>query len=66
MDVSYKKLWIRMLECDLRKADLRARVHLSASTVSKLCHNRPVSLEILGKLCQLLQCDIGDIVEFIR
>ena len=32
--------------------------------VSKISNNREVSMEVLKKICEFLNCDIGDIVEF--
>ena len=37
---------------------------ISTATLAKLSKNEPVSMEVLYKFCQLLKCDIGDIVEF--
>ena len=62
MSLSYKKLWKLLIDRDLKKTDLR-RIPVSPSTISKLNRGEPVSLEVLIKICKLLHCDIGDIVE---
>ena len=49
MSVSYKKLWIRIIEQDMTNAMLREKVKVSGSTFSKLKHNQYVSLEILER-----------------
>jgi len=61
--ISYNRLWKRMIDLDVRKKELRKI--LSPSTISKLNHNQLVSMEILLKLCERLNCQISDIVEVI-
>lgn len=60
--VSYKKLWKLLIDRDLKKNDLR-KIPLSPSTLSKLNRNEIVSMTVLIKICELLHCEIGDIVE---
>lgn len=63
MPVNYKKLWILLIEKHLTKAQLRKDAKLSPATLTKLNKNEYVSLEILTRICAVLNCDIGDIVE---
>lgn len=63
--VSYKKLWILLLENNIAKADFRELVSLSTTTMTKLNKNEYVSMEILVRICTKLKCDIGDVVELI-
>ncbi len=63
--LSYKKLWMRLIENNLTKADLRRLAGISTTTLTKLNKSQPVSLDVLMKFCQLLHCDIGDILEVI-
>ena len=65
MDVSYKKLWKLLIDKDMKKKDLQAKAGISWSSVTKLSKGENVSMEVLMKVCQALNCDIGDIVEFI-
>ena len=66
MDISYKKLWILLAHNDMSKADLRKKVDISPSTLTKLNKNQYVSLEVLLKICLLFNCELGDIVEIVR
>ena len=59
--ISYKKLWMLLLERDIKKASLRHEVGLSAGTWTKLNKGEEVSLSILLRICDYLNCDIGDI-----
>lgn len=65
MKVSYKKLWLLLVERDISKATMRKEAGLSSSTLTKLNHNEEVSLSVLLRLCDYLQCDIGDICEAV-
>lgn len=63
MPVSYKKLWILLIEKNYTKAQLRKSANLSPATLTKLNKNEYVSMEIITRICGMLDCDIGDIVE---
>ena len=65
MGVSYKKLWIMLVEKNMSKADLRRAADISPSTLTKLNKNEYISLAILARIGQVLNCDIGDLVERI-
>ena len=66
MSVSYKKLWKLLIDRELKKTDVRIAAGISPSTMSKMNRNEYVSLEVLDKLCTVLDCDIGDISEIIK
>lgn len=63
--LSYSRLWKMMIEKDINKTQLHELAHISTNAVAKMSRNEPVSLETLGKVCYVLKCDIGDIVEII-
>ena len=65
MAVSYKKLWKLLIDKDMMKNDLRAKTGVSTTTMARLSKDENVSTEILSKICSALNCDVGDIVEFI-
>lgn len=65
MEVSYKKLWKLLIDRDMKKKDLQAAAGISWTTVTKLSKGEPVSMEVLMKICKLLNCNIGDIVDLI-
>ena len=65
MDVSYKKLWIMLIERDMKKKDLQAATKLSASTMSKLNNGLNIQTDVLVRICRVLDCDIGDIMEVL-
>ena len=65
MKASYKKLWKLLVDKDMSKADLHKTSGLSSSTMTKLRKGEDVSTEALRKICTTLDCNIGDIVEFV-
>ena len=65
MTVSYKKLWKLLIDKDMMKKDLRAMTGVSTTTMSRLSKNKKESTEILSKICSALNCDVGDIMEFV-
>ncbi|MCB2288095.1 helix-turn-helix transcriptional regulator [Clostridium algidicarnis] len=65
MNISYKKLWIELINRDIKKSELRKLTGLSAGTITKLNKNEPVSIAVLLSICEVLNCDIGDICSAI-
>lgn len=61
--VSYKKLWILLIEKNMKKTDLRLQAGISTGALAKLGKNQHVNTEILTKICKALDCNIEDIVE---
>ena len=66
MKVSYKKLWMQLIQKDITKSTLRKELGFSTSTMSKLNKGEEVSLSVLLRLCDYLNCDIGDVCEAVR
>jgi len=65
MAVSYKKLWKILIDKDMKKKDLQAMAGVSWASVTKLSKSETVSMEVLIKICRVLNCDIGDIMELL-
>jgi len=66
MKISYKKLWVMLIERDIAKSTLREATRLSPGTMSKLNKGEEVALSVLLRICDYLNCDIGDICEAVR
>ena len=64
-DISYKKLWKLLIDKDMKKKDLQVSAGISWASVTKLSKGEPVSMDVLIKVCKALDCNIGDIVDFI-
>ena len=63
MSVSYKKLWKLLIDKDMNKADLRRATGLSSFTIAKLTNGKDVSTSILKRICEVMKCDVGDVLE---
>ena len=66
MTISYKKLWIMCAEKEMSKAELRRQAGLSPATLTKLRRNQSVSMEVLMKIAEVMDCNIGDMVDFVK
>lgn len=62
--VSYKKLWKLLIDKEMSHAELHKRTGLSSGSMTKLRKSEPVSMDVLWKICNVLNCNIQDIVEF--
>jgi len=65
MGMSYNKLWKLLIDKKMKKSDLRKRAGISSSSLAKLTKDENVTTEVLAKICQKLQCNIADIMEFV-
>lgn len=66
MRISYKKLWVLLIQKDITKVELKRDVGISAGTMSKLNKGEEVALSVLLRICNYLNCDIGDICGAVR
>ena len=66
MRMSYKKLWIRLAEREISKATLRKDLNIATGTMTKLRRNEEVALSVLLRICEYLDCNIGDICDAVR
>lgn len=66
MKVSYKKLWVMLAEKEMSKVELRKLAGIAPATFTKLRRNQEVALSVLMKIADVLDCDAGDIMSFIK
>ncbi len=63
MAISYNKLWKLIIDKGMKKMDLHKVCKISPSTLSKLSKNQPVSIEVIQKICNELDCTSADIMD---
>lgn len=63
--ISYKRLWKTMKEKGVTQYDLYTHHGINRSTLDRLRHDRNMETYTLNKLCNILQCNIEDITEYI-
>jgi DNA-binding Xre family transcriptional regulator len=65
MAISYLKLWKLLLDKGMKKTDLIKAADISTTTLAKLSKNQSVSMDVMGRICKALSCDIGDVLEML-
>lgn len=66
MAFEYYKLWKLLEDKNMYREDLRIKVGMSSATLAKLGKNQIISMGVLGRICQALNCDVGDIVSYVN
>lgn len=66
MAVNYNKLWKLLIDKGMTKTQMRLRADISTTTLAKLGKNETVSMDVLLKICKLLDCNVGDIMDVIN
>ena len=66
MPVSYDKLWKLLIDKKMNRTELKEVAGLSFNVLAKMGKNEFISMESLYKICLTLNCNIGDIIEFVE
>ena len=64
MAVSYNGLWKMLIDKNMYKKDLTAKLGISSATLAKMGRGENVSRDILEKICEYMDCNLGDIASF--
>ena len=65
MSFSYNRLWKLMIDKKINKTTLRHEAGITSNAMAKLGKDLPVNIEVLAKICRVLDCTVDDIVEII-
>jgi len=63
MNYCYDKLWKLLIDKKMIKKDLMSEAGITSSTMAKMGKEQAVSLEVLGRICKALSCNIDNIIE---
>ena len=66
MAISYNGLWKQLIDHGMKKGDLCERTGLSSSTIAKMTNSESVKLSVLEKICKELDCNFGDLIDYVR
>lgn len=66
MQISYKKLWIMLIEREINQATFRKDLNIATGTMTKMRRNEEVALSVLLRICEYLDCNIGDICDAVK
>lgn len=64
--VSYNKLWQLLIDKGLNKKELIKLSGVSSSSIAKMTKGQNVTTDVLCKICEVLDCDFKDIMEYIK
>jgi len=62
--IVYDKLWSTMKQRGITQYKLIHKYGFSSGQLDRLRKNEPVSTFTLNKLCDILDCEISDIIEY--
>ena len=65
MNISYNKMWKLLIDKNMKRKDLKEQAEVSQNVMARLSKNQAVNMDTMGKICKVLQCDIGDVMEVI-
>lgn len=63
--LSYKKLFKKMIDIDMKNTELMGQAKVSKSTFYKMKNGENITTDVLVRICDILDCDISEIVERI-
>ena len=66
MASSYNKLWKQLIDKKMTKTELRLAADISTTTLAKLGKDETVSMDVMLRICKVLECKIEDIVEIVN
>ena len=66
MIISYKKLWILLIEKEISPAKMRKDLSIATGTMTKQRRNEEVALSVLLRICEYLNCNIGDVCDAVK
>ena len=66
MEISYDKLWKLMIDKKINKTQLSEKAGITTNAMAKLGKNEDVRVEVLVKICGVLNCSLDDIMEIVQ
>ena len=54
-----------LIDRNMKKTELAKRAHIYPQTMANMGKGEPVSMDTLGRICKVLECQVGDIIEYI-
>ena len=51
MKLSYKKLWVKLVELDMKKTEFAKKAGISSASVAKLGKGANITTDVLLKIC---------------
>ena len=64
MSISYNRLWKLLIDKNMSVAEMRRAADIAPNTVNRMRKDQEVTMMVLEKICEVLDADFGDIVEY--
>ena len=64
--ISYEPFWATLLRLNKTTYELIYKEGVPANTIHRMKHGKPVTTTTLDVLCSILDCDLNDIVVYVR
>ena len=64
--LSYKKLFKKLIDIEMKNIELMEKAKVSKSTFYKIKNGENVTTDVLLRICDVLECDISEIVECVE
>ena len=65
MAISYNKLWKKLIDKKMSAADLRKMADIAPNTMTRMKKDQEVTIQVLERICKILETDFGEIIEYI-
>lgn len=65
MAISYNKMWKLLIDKNMKRKDLKEKANVSQNVMARLSKNQAIAMDSMEKICEALQCNIGDVMEFV-
>lgn len=65
MAFSYDNLWKVLENKNMSKEDLKRATGMSSATIAKLSKNENINMKSLEKICEVLECEVEDVIQFV-
>ena len=66
MKFSYKKLFKKLIDLEMKSTELMDKAQISKSTFYKIKNGQNVTTDVLLRICNTLNCDISDVMECVK
>lgn len=66
MAISYNKLWKLMIDKKMKKMQLKEAANIGTTTLAKLSKDEPVSMDVMIRICNVMDCNIGDVMDIFK
>lgn len=66
MAISYNKLWKLLIDKNLKRTEMVQKAGITGNVLGRLSRNEAVSMRSIEKICIFLECNVGDVMEFVE